>query len=173
MYVFDDYSDIERYSTFKKEVEKPYWLCSSDEDFDLTIGGTTPQYFPIFTESNQEILRKIETNYDSPPMSTFHNNNDFESFYGIGNQFFNYYNPYFEYYKYLLACYVKSLNEQSHQQHHLHHRAHCEECVMRQYTSSMSSSGYSNFYHKNINSCYQKSSTFNPWLPWWILKENI
>lgn len=46
MYVHDDWSDIERYANFKSEIDEPYWAINSSEDFDLSIGNTTPKYFP-------------------------------------------------------------------------------------------------------------------------------
>lgn len=52
MYVFDDYSDIEQYATFKAEVDKSYFMHADDEDFNMNLGQITPQHFPseIFVE---------------------------------------------------------------------------------------------------------------------------
>jgi hypothetical protein len=46
MYVHDDFSDISRYSSFKSEVDEPYWTLNTSEDFDFNIGNTTPKFFP-------------------------------------------------------------------------------------------------------------------------------
>jgi hypothetical protein len=52
MYVFDDYSDIEQYATFKAEVDKSYFMHADNEDFNMNLGQITPQHFPseIFVE---------------------------------------------------------------------------------------------------------------------------
>jgi hypothetical protein len=45
-YVYDDWSDVARYSIFKSEVDEPYWVMNRSEDFDMTVGNTTPKHFP-------------------------------------------------------------------------------------------------------------------------------
>lgn len=159
MYVFDNYSDIQRYATFKKEVEKPYLLSSDDEDFNLSIGGTTPIYFPIFTETDQEILKKrTETFFDTPAMTYFRSELETSSY---GSHLYPTYYPYYEYYKYLLSNYVKSLTERF-------PSSSCEHCLLQQFN------GFSSACNSNNSNSYQKPNPFdNPWLPWWILKENL
>lgn len=46
LYVYDKMDDISRYSSFKKELDDPYWIMSESEDFDMTIGKVTPKHFP-------------------------------------------------------------------------------------------------------------------------------
>lgn len=46
LYIHDDWSDVTRYSNFKTEVDEPYWVMNRNEDFDMTIGNTTPKFFP-------------------------------------------------------------------------------------------------------------------------------
>lgn len=46
MYVYDDHSDIMKYSQFKESVDENYWTMESDEDFGLKIGNSTPIGFP-------------------------------------------------------------------------------------------------------------------------------
>lgn len=46
LYIYDDESDILRYSSFKQEIDRPYCIMTSSEDFDLQIGGVTPDSFP-------------------------------------------------------------------------------------------------------------------------------
>ena len=46
MYICDDFNDISRYAYFKKELDEPYYVISSDEDFDMKIGNVTPKHFP-------------------------------------------------------------------------------------------------------------------------------
>lgn len=46
LYVHDEWSDISRYASFKSEIDEPYWVIRSSEDFDLAVGNTTPKCFP-------------------------------------------------------------------------------------------------------------------------------
>lgn len=56
MYVYDDWSDISRYSSFKSEVDDPYWVMNTSEDFDLSIGNTTPKFFPCKNYENSKFF---------------------------------------------------------------------------------------------------------------------
>lgn len=46
MMINDDISDISRYAYFKKQLDEPYYVTSSSEDFDMKIGNVTPKNFP-------------------------------------------------------------------------------------------------------------------------------
>jgi hypothetical protein len=46
MYIYDDHSDIMKYSSFKQNVEEPYYIVDNDENFHMKIGSTTPKTFP-------------------------------------------------------------------------------------------------------------------------------
>ena len=46
MYVYDDHSDIMKYSLFKQNVEEPYYIVDNDENFHMKIGNTTKKHFP-------------------------------------------------------------------------------------------------------------------------------
>lgn len=44
---------------FKREVETPYWINTTNHDeFSQFIGATTPREFPFFSECDQEIIDK-------------------------------------------------------------------------------------------------------------------
>lgn len=158
MYVFDDFSDIERYSLFKKEVDKPYWFCSDSDEFDFRIGGTTPYNFPNFSENDQEILNKKETNFNGLAASNLLH--DFEhceeSIYR--NRFF--FNPYFEYYKYLLGNYLKNFSERRN-----YYASNCELCDVWRLCTSFSTSLCYNYHFYDKHTKYQISDT-NSWAPW-------
>lgn len=46
MYVYDNYEDIVRYSTFKHDVEIPYSVKNLNENLGMKVSGTTPSNFP-------------------------------------------------------------------------------------------------------------------------------
>ncbi|KAG5685048.1 hypothetical protein PVAND_014250 [Polypedilum vanderplanki] len=64
MYVYDNYEDIVRYSTFKHGVDEPYSVKNYDENLGMKISGKTPSYFPGFTERIPAIadLRMLANN---------------------------------------------------------------------------------------------------------------
>lgn len=45
-YVYDDISDISRYSQFKKELDQPYFVTKQSLNTDTLIGNSTPGHFP-------------------------------------------------------------------------------------------------------------------------------
>ncbi|XP_070507814.1 uncharacterized protein [Chironomus tepperi] len=55
MYVYDEQSDIMKYSLFKQSVEEPYFIVDNDDNFHMKIGSTTPKSFPTFTENNSAV----------------------------------------------------------------------------------------------------------------------
>ena len=62
LYVYDDDSDIFKYSSFKKEIDRPYYILSTTEDFDLEIGATTPTHFPgkqSFSYTTSDLYQKL------------------------------------------------------------------------------------------------------------------
>lgn len=69
MYVYDDHSDIMKYSQFKKSIDEGYWTMEGEEDFGLKIGSTTPIGFPAYTESNSQVADlKMLANIKQPPV---------------------------------------------------------------------------------------------------------
>lgn len=57
--MYDNNSDINNYSSFKREVESPYWIGkATNDEFSLFIGGTTPKDFPLYSENDQERIAK-------------------------------------------------------------------------------------------------------------------
>lgn len=48
LYIYDDLSDIARYSLFKKELDEPYTrqVMNNSEDYDMQVGDVTPSFFP-------------------------------------------------------------------------------------------------------------------------------
>lgn len=51
MYVHDKHEDIMEYSSFKQTIDENYSTMTSEEDFELKIGSTTPPGFPAYTEN--------------------------------------------------------------------------------------------------------------------------
>lgn len=62
LYVYDDLSDILKYSTFKHNVEEPYYIVDNDENFHMKIGKSTPKHFPSkflkVSQTEHEINKK-------------------------------------------------------------------------------------------------------------------
>jgi hypothetical protein len=59
MYIYDDHSDIIKYSVFKHSVEEPYSTSDSSEDFEMKIGNTTPSHFPCKLVIDSVLIQKI------------------------------------------------------------------------------------------------------------------
>lgn len=157
MYVFDDLSDINNYSTFKREVETPYWIQTKNDEFNRFVGGTTPKEFPLFSESDQENLdKKVE-------IQTKLKTQDPQSVVFVRQYFWplflpEYYNPFENF----------TRNNEINTQFPI---AHTTPCVMRQVAIPIDS--YTNrTISKSINPYHNQPQVIetHSWVPWWMLR---
>lgn len=63
MYVYDDHSDIMKYSQFKQSLDEGYWTMDTEEDFGLKIGKSTPFGFPGKFLNNFWTLQILKLNF--------------------------------------------------------------------------------------------------------------
>lgn len=159
MYVFDDISDIKNYSTFKKEVETPYWMKTDKNDaFDRTIGGSTPKDFPLFSENSAENIDKIVK------VQVKHMTQNTTQSVVFVRQYFwplflpELYNPFNNIFK----C---------DERYPGYPQAHTTPCVMRQVAIPIDENGSRNF-NKSISPYQYHPQVIetHSWVPWWMLR---